>query len=377
MTTMSTLTDTTASTDAAAKRIFNFSAGPATLPPPVIRQAQTDLWSIFDSGIGIMEHSHRGKVFDRVYDEAVEDCRRVAGIPDSHDVLFLQGGASLQFTMVPMNFLGEGATADYLDTGVWTTKAIKEARRLGAVNVAFDGRADDFAHVPDEGEMTRTPGAAYLHYCTNNTIYGTRFNTAPAPDAPLVSDMSSDIFSRPVDVGRHALIYAGAQKNLGPAGVTLVLIDKAFMASGRADLPTMLDYRQHASKGSRMNTPPTFGIYVMGQVFKWILELGGLDEMARRNREKAAMIYTVIDELNGFYRAVARPDCRSDINLCFTTPSPELDATFVTEAAGHDMSDLKGHRNVGGLRASIYNAFPPQGCEVLAEFMRDFARRNG
>ncbi|MHC5114091.1 MAG: 3-phosphoserine/phosphohydroxythreonine transaminase [Planctomycetota bacterium] len=375
---MSTATSSSApSPVAGAKRIFNFSAGPAILPEDVIRQAQEDLWSIFDSGVGIMEHSHRGKVFDRVIDEAVADCRAVGGVSDDYEVLFLQGGATLQFAMIPMNFLPAGGTADYVDTGVWATKAIKEAKKLGNVHLAFDGSTAGYDHVPTADELTPSDGAAYLHYCSNNTIYGTRFETPPATSAPLIADTSSEMFSRPINVGAHAMIYAGAQKNLGPSGVVLVIIRKDFMETGADGLPIMLDYRKQAAKGSRLNTPPTFGIYVMGQVFKWILSQGGLEAVARLNAAKAQIVYDAIEAGGGFYAPVAKPDCRSHMNVTFRTPSPELDAQFVSEALAHDMSGLKGHRDAGGLRASIYNAFPAAGCTHLAEFMKDFALKNG
>ena len=374
-----TTTNATTQTKSLAKRIFNFSAGPATLPEEVLHQAQQDIWNIADSGIGILEHSHRGKVFTRVLEEAEADCRAIAGISDDYHVLFLQGGASLQFAMVPMSFLASGRTADYLDTGSWSNKAVKEARLLGNVNVAFDGSKTSYDHIPADDELNLTDGAGYSYYCANNTIYGTEFSRPPTTNSPLVCDASSDIFSRPLEVSQHAIIFAGAQKNLGPAGCTLVIIRKDFMAGANDGLPSMLDYRQHADKGSRLNTPPAFGIYVVGQVFKWILRQGGLAEMAIRNREKAGIIYHAIDTSggSGFYQPVARPDSRSMMNITFRTPSDELDRKFIEEAQQHDMDGLKGHRSVGGLRASIYNAFPKAGCEALASLMGDFASRHG
>jgi len=362
---------------ASSSRIYNFSAGPAVLPEEVIRQAQQDLWDIAGSGIGILEHSHRGPVFDRIIEECEADCRKVANISDDYAVLFLQGGATMQFAMIPMNFLPKGKTADYPDTGVWTNKAIKEAKKVGSVNVAFDGSKCNYDHTPSDSEISQTPGAAYLHYCTNNTIYGTRFNAPPAASSPLIGDMSSDIFSRPVDINRHAMIYAGAQKNLGPSGVTLIIIRKEFMNTGSAGLPGMLDYRKHAENGSRLNTPPTFGIYIMGQMFKWIMKQGGIPALAKRNEEKAKLIYDAIDASGGFYRGVSKPHCRSLMNISFRTPSEALDKAFVAESMKHDMDGLKGHRDAGGMRASIYNAFPKAGCEALAQFMIEFARRNG
>ena len=354
-------------------RIYNFSAGPAVLPESVLRQAQADLWNIDDSGIGVLEHSHRGAVINTVLQEAEADCRDIAGISDDYHVLFLQGGASLQFAMVPMNFLGTGRTADYLDTGSWTAKAIIDARFFGNVNVAFKGKDCDYSRVPARDEPTLSPDAAYTYYCSNNTIYGTQYTATPGSSGNLVCDASSDIFSRPIDVSAHALIFAGAQKNLGPAGCTLVIVRKDFLAGANDDLPPILDYRQHADKGSRLNTPPVFAFYVMGRVFKWIREHGGLDAMARHNQAKAKIIYNAIDDSSGFYRPVARTDSRSLMNITFRTPSEELDARFVEQAGAHRMSGLKGHRSVGGLRASIYNAFPLDGCEAFAAFMKEFA----
>jgi phosphoserine aminotransferase len=306
------------------------------LPEEVLLRARQDLWSIDGSGIGILEHSHRGKVFTGVIEQAEADCRRIAGIGDDYHVLFLQGGATLQFAMIPMSFLTADRTADYIDTGTWTTKAIKEAKPFGNVNVAFDGSTSGYDHVPAADELSLTADAAYTFYCDNNTIKGTEYRDPPATGSPLVCDASSNML-----------------------------------------LPSMLDYRKHADKGSCLNTPPTFAIYVMGQVFKWIQSEGGLEAIGARNQEKAGIVHDAIDGSGGFYHPVARADSRSRMNITFRTPSDELDKKFIEEAATHDLSGLKGHRSVGGLRASIYNAFPRQGCEVLAAFMKDFAARNG
>jgi len=360
-----------------AKRIFNFSPGPATLPEEVILRAREDIWSILDSGIGIMEHSHRGKVFDRVLEEAIADCRALGGVGDDYDILFLQGGATLQFAMIPMNFLPEGRTADYLVTGEWASKAAKEAKKLGSVHIAFTSEPTNFDHTPADSEIRYSETPAYVHYCSNNTIYGTRYNNPPKAGVPLIVDTSSEMFSRPIDVKRHALIYAGAQKNLGPAGVVLIIIRKDFMAGAKKGLPSLLSYPDMAAQGSRLNTPPTFGIYFMGQVFKWILRQGGLAAMEKRNDEKAALVYDAIDRSGGFYRCVSQPQCRSAMNVTFRTPSAELDDKFIAEAKKQDMDGLKGYRSVGGMRASIYNAFPRAGCDLLAQFMHDFARRYG
>ena len=359
------------------KRIFNFSAGPAVLPEEVLKQCQQDIWNIFESGIGIMEHSHRGPVFDRVMDEAKADCKKIANISDDYEILFLQGGATTQFAMIPMNFLSPETTADYPDTGVWTTKAIKEAKLFGNVNVAFEGSKVAYTYVPSDSEIKQSQNAAYLHYCSNNTIYGTRYGKPPAANSPLICDASSEIFSRPIDINKHALIYAGAQKNLGPSGVVLVIIRKDFMEKGKKNLASMFSYVNHAKNDSRLNTPPAFGIYVMGQVFKWILKNGGLPALEKRNNEKAKLIYDAIDQSNGFYKGVARPDSRSHMNITFRTASEDLDKKFISEATKLEMDGLKGHRDAGGMRASIYNAFPLQGGKVLADFMREFAKRNG
>ncbi len=357
-------------------RIFNFSAGPAVLPEEVLRQAQEDIWNIAGSGIGILEHSHRGKVFDAIIDETEANCRKLANISDDYHVLFLQGGATMQFGMIPMNFM-QGKTADYIHTGVWTKKAMEEARLFGTVNMAYDGTASKFAYIPEESEIVYNDDAEYVFYCSNNTIYGTEWKRIPAATKPLICDTSSDMFSRPIDVSKHALIFAGAQKNLGPAGCTLIILHKAFMEKARTGLPVMLDYRKQAAEKSMLNTPPTFAIYLMGLTFKWLLANGGLEAVEQRNEEKAAIIYDAIDGSNGYYGAVARKDSRSLMNINFRTPNPDLDKKFIAEALAAGMSGLKGHRSVGGLRASVYNAFPKAGCEALAQFMADFKARNG
>jgi phosphoserine aminotransferase len=359
---------------ATAERIYNFSAGPAVLPEPVLQQAREDLWNLAGSGIGVLEHSHRGPQISKVLAEAEADCRAIAGISDDYHVLFLQGGATLQFTMVPMNFLEADRTADYLDTGSWTSKAIKDARLHGNVNVAFEGEACGYDHVPSASEITLRDDSAYTFYCSNNTIYGTQYRDHPVATTPLICDASSDIFSHPIDVAAHALIFAGAQKNLGPAGCTLVIVRKDFLGGAKPGLPAILDYRQHADKGSRLNTPPVFAFYVMGLVFKWILGQGGLESVARQNQAKAKLLYDAIEGSSGFYHPVARADSRSLMNVTFRTPDERLDKLFVEQAAQRGMSGLKGHRSAGGLRASIYNAFPAAGCEALASLMVDFAR---
>jgi phosphoserine aminotransferase len=360
------------------QRIFNFSPGPAILPEPVLEEAQRDLWSIDDSGIGILEHSHRGATFKRVISEADEDCRRLAGISEDYAVLFLQGGASTQFYMLPANFLPADGTADYLITGSWSKKAMKEARRCGEVHVACSSEDTNFSYIPEEREVRYSEAPAYVHFTSNNTIFGTQFRREPIPpgDAWLACDASSDIFSRPIPVERYGLIYAGAQKNLGPSGVTLVIVRRDLLARRVRELPSMLDYAIHAEGGSLYNTPPVFCVYVMGRVFRWLREQGGLAEMEKGNAEKATLIYDVLEQ-SEFYAATAAETSRSLMNITFRTPSEELDTRFVAEAAQQGLDGLKGHRSVGGMRASIYNAFPQAGCEALAQFMKDFAAKNG
>jgi phosphoserine aminotransferase len=360
------------------KRIFNFSAGPAVLPEPVLKKAQEAIWDVAGSGIGIMEHSHRGKVFDRVRDEAEQACRDLAGIPDNYRVLFLQGGASLQFSMVPMNLLPADRTADYLLTGVWSQKAVKEARVLGAkVHIAATGESTNFDRIPQAAEIKYSERPAYVHLTTNNTIYGTQWPTEPAVPAgvPLVADTSSDMYSRPIDVSKYGLIYAGAQKNLGPSGVVLVIIRDDLVEAGPKTLPTMLQYRTHSAEKSLYNTPPTFGIYVMGEVFKWIQGQGGLAAMAEYNEWKARLLYDFIDQ-SDFFRGTAQPDSRSRMNVCFRAPTEELESKFISEATKRALDGLKGHRNAGGMRASIYNACPRAAVESLVGFMKEFEQAN-
>jgi phosphoserine aminotransferase len=359
-------------------RIYNFSAGPAVMPEEVLEEAKGALWDLDDSGIGVLEHSHRGKAFRRVIEAAEADCRELAGVPDDYRVLFLQGGASTQFYMLPANFLPKDGTADYLDTGSWSSKAIKEARYYGNVHVACSSEDAGYSCIPEARQTRFSEAPVYAHFTSNNTIFGTQFRSEPELPAGawLACDASSDVFSRPLDVSRYGLLYAGAQKNLGPAGVTLVLIRAELLERTVRQLPTMLRYATHAEGASLYNTPPSFGIYVMGLVFKWILAQGGLAEIGRRNEDKARLLYDVIDA-GDFFRGTARPDSRSLMNVTFRTPSEELDARFLAESEATGFSGLKGHRSVGGMRASIYNAFPPAGCEALAQFMKDFASKNG
>jgi phosphoserine aminotransferase len=359
-------------------RIFNFSAGPAVLPEPVLRKAQEAVWDAAGSGIGIMEHSHRGKVFDRVRDEAEQNCRDLGGVPDNYDVLLLQGGASLQFSMVPMNLLPPDRTADFLVTGVWAQKAVKEAKILGRkVHIAATGEATNFDRLPRPEEIRYSERPAYVHLTTNNTIYGTQWPSEPAVPSgvPIVADTSSDMYSRPLDIAKYGLIYAGAQKNLGPSGVVLVIVRKDLVEAGPKDLPTMLQYRTQAADKSLYNTPPTFGIFVMGEVFKWIQSQGGLRAMAELNASKAALLYDYLDS-SDFFRPSAQAGSRSLMNVCFRGPTEELENRFISEATKRGLDGLKGHRSAGGMRASIYNACPRAAVEALVAFMKEFERAN-
>jgi phosphoserine aminotransferase len=358
-------------------RILNFGAGPGVLPEPVLLAAQRDLWNVAASGIGIAEHSHRGKVFDAVIAEAERECRDLASIGDEYDVLFLQGGASLQFAMVPMNFLPQDGTADYLVTGVWSEKAVKEASIFGKVHEAASSKDRNHCYIPSPDAIRYSGTPAYVHFTSNNTIYGTQWRSEPVPPAgiPLICDASSDIFSRPIEIPRYGLIYAGAQKNLGPSGVTLVIIRKDLVEKGPKTLPTMLQYRTFAKEKSLYNTPPTFGVYMMGQVFRWIREQGGLAAMEQLNEEKARILYDYLDQSRVF-RGTADPEARSRMNVCFRALSEEQEKAFLAEAARRGFEGLKGHRAIGGIRASIYNAMPKSGCEALVSFMREFEKAN-
>ena len=360
-----------------ATRIHNFSAGPAVLPLKVLEQVQRDLISLPGVGMSVLEISHRSAAFDEIIDGCETDLRRLANIPGNYRVLFLQGGASLQFSMVPMNLLPAGGSADYIVTGVWSQKAVKEAKRVGGVKIAATTEAEKFSRVPKQSELTLDPGAAYVHYTTNNTIYGTEWHYVPeAGGVPLVADTSSDMFSRPIDVSKYALVYAGAQKNLAPAGLTLVIVRDDMLKRTPASLATMLQYSVQAENKSMYNTPPVFAIYVMGLVMKWIKKEGGLAAMDRHNARKAEKLYAEIDR-TGFYRGHAQKDSRSRMNVTFRLGSEELEKKFAKEATAAGLDGLKGHRSVGGLRASIYNAFPEPGIDALVDFMRNFEKQNG
>jgi phosphoserine aminotransferase len=358
------------------ERVYNFSAGPSALPVEVLEQVRDEMLNWRGTGMGVMEMSHRGKAFEGIIQKAEADLRTLLRVPDDARVLFLQGGAMLQNTMVPMNLL-QGGSADYVVTGSWGAKSLEGARRVGAACVVWDGKATNYDRVPDLNKLEYTPGAAYIHTTSNETIQGVQIPGDYDLPAPVVCDMSSDILSRPVDVSKYALIYAGAQKNMGPAGVTVVIIREELLERTPENFHPMLDYRLQAEHGSLYNTPPCFAIYVCGLVYEWLARNGGLTAMYERNRRKAALIYEAVDASGGFYAPHALPDSRSLMNVTFRLPSEELTDLFVKEAKAERLDGLKGHRSVGGIRASIYNAFPEEGCRVLAGCMRQFAARNG
>ena len=356
-------------------RVYNFSAGPATLPYEVLTKTAEDIIDFQGTGIGLMEISHRSPEFQTVVDSTEELLRNLMGIPDEYKVLFLQGGASSQFFMIPMNLLAQGKKATYLNTGTWAKKAIKEAERFGDIEVPFSSEERKFDRVPDQVDYQVSEDSEYLYLVSNNTIFGTQFQTFPELDKMLVCDMSSDILSRPVDVSKFGLIFAGAQKNLGPAGVTVVIIREDLLAATPDNIPTMLQYRTHADKGSMFNTPPCVAIYVVYRVLQWLETLGGGEEIQKINEKKAALLYDVMDK-SSYYRGHAEKQSRSRMNVTFNLPTAELEAKFIIDCAAHGLKGLKGHRSIGGCRASIYNAFSLEGVEKLVEFMHKFALDN-
>ena len=358
-------------------KIYNFSAGPAMLPVEVMQLAQKEFVDYAGSGSGILELSHRGKFFKPVIDRAEANVRQILNLSDDYAVIFVQGGASMQFAMVPMNLLN-GGTADYVDTGVWSNKAAKEAKFFGTANIAASSRDDKYDHIPERASWKLTPGAAYMHITTNNTIAGTQYPETPDVPAgvPLIADMSSDILSRRFDANKYGLIYAGAQKNLGPAGLALVIMRKELAArTDEAKVPTMLRYSTYIENGSMFNTPPTFGVYILALVTDWIIAKGGLGVIEEVNNAKAAKLYGFLDGSDFFKTPVKGAD-RSRMNVVFRTPSDELDAKFVSEAEKAGLTQLKGHRLVGGCRASIYNAMPMEGIDALIDFMKKFEVAN-
>ena len=364
-------------------RVYNFAAGPAVLPLPVLEEAQRDLVALPGVGMSVLEISHRSKTFEAMLAECEANIRKLAGVPDNYHVLFLQGGATTQFSMVPMNLLHAGSTADYIVTGSWSDKALKEAKKVGAVNVAYNGKAENYVRVPRQEELKLTKGAAYAHITTNETIHGVEFHQLPDfGGTTVVADTSSHMFSRPLDVSKYGAIYAGVQKNLGPAGITLVIIRDDLVKDAAAHpsyalLPVMLQYGIHVENKSLYNTPAVFAIYMIGLTMKWLLKQGGLAAMEKVNIRKADKLYAAIDGSGGYYRGHASKESRSRMNVTFRMPSEELEAKFVKDSKAAGFDGLKGHRSVGGLRASIYNAFPENGVDDLVKFMKEFQQKNG
>ncbi|MDB5082453.1 MAG: serC [Chloroflexi bacterium] len=362
----------------AVGRVFNFSAGPAVMPLAVLEQIQQELLNYKGTGMSVLEMSHRSAAFEDIIHQTEANIRKLYNIPANYKVLFLQGGASLQFTMVPVNLLAKDASADYILTGSWSQTAFKEGKKSGQVRVAGTSEASNFDRIPAQAELQLDPNAAYLHFTSNNTIFGTQWAAEPVSldGVPLVCDTSSDILSRPLDISKYGVLYGGAQKNMGPAGLTIVIIREDLLARTPSNLPAMLDYRLLSEKESLHNTPPTFAIYATGLVTNWLLENGGLAETAKRNSAKAGLLYQAIDNSEGFYKGHAQPASRSNMNVTFRLPTEALEKAFVKEATAQGMDGLKGYRTVGGIRASIYNAFPYEGVEALVQFMQAFQDNN-
>jgi phosphoserine aminotransferase len=363
-------------------RVWNYSAGPGMMPEEVLRQIQEEVWDCRNSGVGILEHSHRAPVYDKILAEAFADCRAVGNIPSTHHVLFMTGGSTSQNFMIPMNLLpaDKSGTADYFNVGHWAQQSIDHAKIFGTIHECASSKKDNYTWLPRVAETKYSAKPAYVHYTSNNTIYGTQYapgaEPTPPGGVPLVCDMCSDIFSRPFDISKYGLIYASAQKNLGPAGATLVIVRDDLVQRGRTDIPVMLQYRHFATSESRPNTPPVFSIYAMGLMFKWIRKCGGTAYFDTFNSEKARIVYDVLDA-SSFYKPHARKQDRSLMNITFRCPTPQLDDAFCAEAAKQGLDCLKGHRATGGMRASFYNAMPRQGATVLAEFMKEFERTKG
>ena len=357
-------------------RVFNFSAGPAALPTVVMERAQKEFCDYKGTGAGIMEQSHRAKYFEEVLARSNANIREILSVPDTHEIIYVQGGASMQFAMIPMNLMLPGGYAEFADTGVWSDKAMKEAKLFGEVRIAASSKADKYTYIPALENFQMTDGASYFHITSNNTIYGTQYHQFPVSKTPMIADMSSDIMSRKIDVSQFGLIYAGAQKNLGPSGLALVIIRKDLAARTPANVPSMLRYSTYIENESMYNTPPTFGIYMLALVTDWIKECGGLEKIEAINDAKAAALYGAMDSSNGYYHSPVQPASRSKMNVVFRLPSEELEAKFIKEAAANGMVELKGHRSAGGIRASIYNAMPTEGVEKLIEFMGSFKKNN-
>jgi phosphoserine aminotransferase len=353
-------------------RAYNFNAGPAAIPLPVLERAQKELVNFQNTGMSVMELSHRSKDYEEVHNRANSLLRELLGIPDTYEVLFLQGGASLQFTMIPMNFLPENKTAHYILSGAWSEKALKEAKLFGETRILASSKEENYTTIPSFSLEGVEEDGAYVHITSNNTIYGTQWNEYPTSPIPLIADMSSDILCKEIDVEKFSLIYAGAQKNLGPSGVTVVIVKKDFLETARTNVPTILSYATHSKNNSLFNTPPTFAIYMLSLVLEWVKEQGGVKSIQKLNEEKAGYIYSAIEESDGFYKGHATKDSRSLMNITFTLPNEELTKKFLQEAKDRNFIGLAGHRSVGGCRASAYNAVPKEACEALANFMKEF-----
>jgi phosphoserine aminotransferase len=360
------------------KRVFDFNPGPAALPLEVLQLAQAEMLDYKGTGMSVMEISHRSKEFEAIVADAQKDLTDLLKIPAGYKILFLQGGASLQFAMIPMNFRPAGASADYIVTGTWSKKAFKESQKLGTSKAAASLEADNFNHLPAQADLKLDPQAAYLHFTSNETIHGVEYFTEPTPPAgvPLICDASSDFISRPIDVSKYAMLYAGAQKNAGPAGVVIGIIREDLLAKVPANLPNLLDYKALAEENSLLNTPPCWSIYIVGLVLKWAKGLGGLEAVEKRNQAKSDLVYKAIDASGGFYKGHAKAD-RSRMNITFRLPNEALEDQFASEAKKNDLIGLKGHRSVGGMRASLYNALPVEASETLVKFMQEFQQKNG
>ncbi len=357
-------------------KVYNFNAGPAMLPEVVMERAQKEFCNYADSGCGVMEHSHRNKLFDAILAKANDNIRKIMGVPENYDIVYIQGGASMQFAMIPMNLYVPGHVMQFADTGTWSSKALKEAKLFGETEVIASSKEAKYTFIPDPAKMAPSADASYFHITSNNTIYGSQYQSFPESACPMIADMSSDIMSRKVDVSKFAMIYAGAQKNLGPSGMAVVIIRKDLVERTPANVPTMLRYSTYTENNSLYNTPPTFGIYMLGLVTDWVLEIGGIEEIEKRNNAKAALLYSAIDASEGFYRNPVAADSRSKMNVIWRLPTEELEAEFVKESIAAGMIGLKGHRSAGGIRASIYNAMPLEGIEKLVSFMADFRKNH-
>ena len=353
------------------ENVFNFSAGPSVLPQEVLERAAAEISNYKGSGMSVMEMSHRSSFFQEIFDSTKAKLKAALNVPDSHEILFLQGGASLQFSMIPLNLMGEDGVADYAVTGNFSNIAMKEAKKYGRVNIAASSENENHTYIPRQSALSLTEGAKYFYYCANNTIYGTAWDYVPETKAPLVCDVSSEILSRPMDISRYGIVYAGAQKNMAPAGVTVVIIDKSLAGHELPITPLMMSYKTMIDKDSMYNTPPCWCIYMLGLTLEWLEKQGGVAGMEAIKREKAKLVYDVIDS-SRLYKGCARPEARSDMNITFRTGDAELDALFAKEAQSRGLMNLKGHRSVGGIRASLYNAQPMEGVKALTDFMKDF-----